>query len=77
MTEDNVFLDIPPWEGRERGREPRNPHIKKELTTMKACGESPVPAFKAQELTCNLNLNKELPKQSDSDTDSDSCLVLR
>lgn len=60
MSEDKVFLDIPPWEGRERGQ-PGNPHTKKELTT-KACGESPAPA-----ITCNLNLNKEMPKQSDSD----------
>lgn len=67
MTEDNVFLDIPPWEGRERGREPENPHSKKEFTTAKACGESPAPAITAQGLTCNWNLNKELPKESDSD----------
>lgn len=63
-----MFLDSPPWEGRERGREPGNPQTKKELTTTKACGESPVPAITAQELPCSLKLNKELPKQSDSDT---------
>lgn len=68
-----MFLDSPPWEGRERGREPGNPQTQKELTTPKACGESPVPAITAQELTRSLELNKELPKQSDSDI---TCLAL-
>lgn len=73
MTEDKVFLDIPPWEGRERGREPGNPHTKKELNTIKACGESPVPAITGQELTDNQKFKKEWPKQSDSDT---TCALL-